>query len=82
MKNTIPAFNILASAIVAVSITASIFLIPITASAQTIRLDESYDDWSQIDPLFEQERSLSGLKILKIWPSTTFSIGSPWAILK
>lgn len=66
MKITIPAFNMLASAFVAVSITAAIFFMPIRVLAQTIQLDESYDDWALIDPLFEQERSFTGLKTLKM----------------
>jgi hypothetical protein len=66
MKNTLPAFNLLAAAIVAVSITASTLFMPIMVFAQVIQLDESYEDWTQLDPLFEQERSLSGLKTLKM----------------
>jgi hypothetical protein len=50
----------------AVLITASILFLPIMASAQTIQLDESYEDWAQIDPLFDQDRSRSGLKTLKM----------------
>jgi exonuclease III len=50
----------------AVLLTASTLFLPIRGLAQTIQLDESYEDWAQIDPLFDQERSLSGLKILKM----------------
>jgi len=34
--------------------------------AQAIQLDESYDDWADIEPLFEQSASISGVKTVKL----------------
>jgi exonuclease III len=42
------------------------FLMPVSLHAQAIHLDESYGDWADIEPLFEQPTSISGVKTVKL----------------
>ncbi|MDR9447139.1 MAG: endonuclease/exonuclease/phosphatase family protein [Balneolaceae bacterium] len=66
MINFFTVLKTLFAVLTAVLINASALFLPIMASAQTIQLDELYEDWAQIDPLFDQDRSRSGLKTLKL----------------
>ena len=52
--------------VLGVGIALFLLLTPITLHAQAIQLDESYDDWADIEPLFEQSASISGVKTVKL----------------